>query len=410
MHHSKRNSIFPLWLACLLLFAVLVAFFVLRLPRIMTERTPEEASPLPVLTSEEGVTEDDSASASLVVDPESVIPPEEDGVKNGDAALITAEPESESEPYTELVVETSEEPEVHIHSYRNGVCAECGAKPEFLTGFLPDEFYQENEHAGTVSLHRYKITAYANYGNGEYDRCFNVYLPYGYDETKPYDVLVLVHGYGGDQDSWLNTVYDYGDIQMCGRVIFDNIFDKGLARPCIIVGAVSETNQCQGLTAGINQLKEELRTYILPYIVEHYSTYAEDSSIEGIRAARDHFGIGGLSNGALFVYEGGMRYDFDLFSSFAAFSGNGEPWKTVSLIQDEQFADLPIRCLFTGAGTQDLSQQHYTEIGYEYFLENEPRVEEGKNAWRVDVEGEHEWKVWFTDMYNALPLMFQQTD
>ena len=39
-----------------------------------------------------------------------------------------------------------------------------------------------------------------------------------------------------------------------------------------------------------------------------------------------------------------------------------------------------------------------------------PEPIDGKNAWHVNVEGEHEWKVWFTDMYNALPLMFQETD
>ena len=65
-----------------------------------------------------------------------------------------------------------------------------------------------------------------------------------------------------------------------------------------------------------------------------------------------------------------------------------------------------MNCYFTGAGTVNDWQQHYTQVGYEYFLEHLPYLVEGKNAWRVDVEGEHEWKVWFTDIFNALPLMF----
>lgn len=402
MQKSKRNGGFPLWLFCILLFTLLVAFFVIRIPRIMESRTPEPSTDLTIetelLTDEaedtEGPADADTESEADPVSPpaESVVGETEDG-----AVLIIADPTPEPTP------------EVHVHSYRSGVCTVCGATPEFLTDFLPSEFYQQIEHAGTVQKYNYTTKAYIG-TESTYDKSLCVYLPYDYDPAKPYDVLVLVHGGGGDEDSWLNTVYDYGDIQMCGRVILDNIFDRGLARPCLVVCPVTETPLCQGLTSGILQLQDELREVILPYIAENYSTYAKDGSLESLRETRDHFGLGGLSNGALFVYEGGMRHDFDLFSSFMALSGNGEPWKTVGIIQSNEYADLPIRCLFTGAGTYNDWQQNYTEIGYTYFLENEPRVAEGKNAWHVDVQGEHEWKVWFTDLYNALPLMFQETD
>ena len=103
-----------------------------------------------------------------------------------------------------------------------------------------------------------------------------------------------------------------------------------------------------------------------------------------------------------------MRYNFDLFGSYTAFSGNGEPWITVTTIKhtNEAFSKLGMNCYFTGAGTMNDWQQDYTKIGYDYFLEHLPYLVEGKNAWHVDVEGEHEWKVWFTDIFNALPLMF----
>ena len=187
----------------------------------------------------------------------------------------------------------------------------------------------------------------------------------------------------------------------------DNIFEKGLAEPCIVVTPVTETKHVQGLTAGIVQMQDELRETILPYIVEHYSTYARDGSVTGLQAARSHFGLGGLSNGALFTYEGGMRHDFDLFGSYCAFSGNGEPWKTVSAIQKDEFAALPVDCLFTGAGSLNDWQQNYTKVGFEHFVEKDSRFVEGENAWNVDVNGGHEWKVWFTCLYNAMQVMFQ---
>ncbi|MBQ9663187.1 MAG: hypothetical protein IJV40_08575 [Oscillospiraceae bacterium] len=399
--HSSNQSRFPLWLLCLLLFAVLVIFFLIRIPIMLSSGNSADVT-VPDIPEERTLDTSDELLPETADDMQ-LVP--------ADEALIVEEPAAE--PVVDIEPEPTPEPApaVHIHSYVNGVCSECGAKPEFITDFLPAEFYQENAHAGTVTLHQYEITAYANYGQGTVSKSFNIYLPYGYDETRPYNVLVLVHGYDGNQDSWLNTVYDYGEIQMCGRILFDNMFDKGVCEPCIIITPVTETNQIQGLTAGIYQLQEELREYILPYVAEHYSTFSADGSLESLHAARDHFALGGLSNGALFTYEGGMRYDFDLFGSYAAFSGNGEPWKTISMIQsNEDFARLPVNCYFTGAGSLNDWQQHYTEIGYEYFVENDPRFTDGVNSWRVDVNGEHEWKVWFTDIYNALPLLFQNIE
>ena len=414
MHRKKR---FPVWLLCLLLFAGLLVLAVSVIPSFLAKNTAVQAalpvadSPAPVSSApadapaEEPATETEKSD---VAEPAEIVAEEYTAADNDSAPEGQDVPdsgESEAVPASGYGI-----PEWgHVHRYHDGVCTVCGSAPEFYTDFLPHEFYSETENAGTVELHNYEITAYP-LGYGTYKKCFNVYLPYGYDESKPYNVLVLVHGYGGDQDSWLNDVYKYHDegIEMCGRVIFDNMFEKGICDPCIIVCPVTEIPQCQGLTASTIQLQQELREYILPYLVEHYSTYAADSSLESVKAARDHFALGGLSNGALFVYEGGMRYNFDLFGSYAAFSGNGEPWTTVTTIKHtkEAFKDLTMNCYFTGAGTVNDQQQYYTEIGYEYFLEHLPYLVEGKNAWRVDVEGEHEWKVWFTDIFNALPLMF----
>ena len=415
--HQKKH--FPIWLLCLLLFAGFLFLAIRLIPPFLAKNTAAQVVP-PIA---------DFPSPVSSVEPE--VPNEEPEAETETERNVTAEPaeivEEESPAVIDdsvpegLSVPDSGEAEPlsasgygipewgHIHRYSDGICTVCGSAPEFYTGFLPHEFYSETDKAGTVELHKYEITAYP-VGYGTYNKCFNIYLPYGYDDSKPYNVLVLVHGGGGNQDSWLNDVYRYKDegIEMCGRVIFDNMFEKGICDPCIIVCPVTEIPQCQGLTASTIQLRQELREYILPYVAEHYSTYAADSSLESLKAARDHFALGGLSNGALFVYEGGMRYNFDLFGSYAAFSGNGEPWETVTVIKHtkEAFKDLTMNCYFTGAGTVNDWQQNYTQVGYEYFLEHLPYLVEGKNAWHVDVEGEHEWKVWFTDIFNALPLMF----
>ena len=416
--NRSRSSGAPLWLICILIFIGVVGFFLIRLSSKMKSAENAEvdlSTPVPQAT-EELVPE-----AAPVSDPE--VPSDRGGLLIVEGAESTAEPAGAADTAgaadaeagsadillpQEPVPTPTPTPSVHVHSFVKGVCSECGAKPEFLTGWLPDEFYLETEHAGTVTAVEYDTKAFAAYDQLTYHKRMNVYLPYGYDESRPYNVLVLIHGQGDNENDWLVKTHESGGHVMCGRVILDNIFEQGLAEPCIVVTPVTETKFVQGLTAGIVQMQDELRETILPYIVEHYSTYAKDGSEESLRAARSHFGLGGLSNGALFTYEGGMRKDFDLFGSYCAFSGNGEPWKTVAAIQTKDFAALPVDCLFTGAGALNDWQQNYTKIGFEYFLEKDERFVEGENAWRVDVDGGHEWKVWYTGLYNAMQVMFQE--
>ena len=395
---SSKSSSAPLWLICILIFVGIVGFFLIRLP---SKLKPSENAQVEVTAPEPEVTEE-------------IVPePTPEAAAPADSSLLIVEGAEEPETESGSAVLAPEAPAptptpgVHVHSFVKGVCSVCGAKPEFLTDWLPDEFYQEANHAGTVTAVEYDTKAFAAYDQLTYHKRMNVYLPYGYDATKPYNVLVLIHGQGDNEDDWLVDTHESGGHAMCGRVILDNIFEKGLAEPCIVVTPVTETKFVQGLTAGIVQMQDELRETILPYIVEHYSTYAKDGSAAGLLAARSHFGLGGLSNGALFTYEGGMRHDFDLFGSYCAFSGNGEPWKTVSAIQSDEFAALPVDCLFTGAGSLNDWQQNYTKIGFEHFVEKDSRFVEGENAWNVDVNGGHEWKVWFTCLYNAMQVMFQ---
>ena len=399
----RRKKFFQILLFCLLVLSGLFFVTVSVSPSFYTKSsTPHDVSDS--VRAEKP--ESDSSASAESADSDTNLPPAvPDDENDGDGETTPGSAEGTDPADSGYGV-----PEWgHIHRFRDGICTVCGKAPEFLTGFLPEEYYTETERGSTVYRHEYEIPAYEDREHETYDKRFNVYLPYGYDESKPYNVLVLVHGGGGDEDAWLNDVYDYSDvgILMCGRVIFDNMFEKGICDPCIIVCPVTEIPECQGIAASTIQLRQELREYILPYVAEHYSTYAADSSLDSLKAARDHFALGGLSNGALFVYEGGMCYDFDLFGSYAAFSGNGSPWETVNTIQTtEEYSDLPINCYFTGAGTINDWQIDYTRNGYNYFVEQLPQLEEGKNAWHVDVDGGHEWKVWFTDIFNALPLMF----
>ena len=61
------------------------------------------------------------------------------------------------------------------------------------------------------------------------NRRMTVYTPYGYETSKKtkYPVLYLLHGGGGDEEAWTSM----------GRTaqILDNLIEKGLAKPMIVV-------------------------------------------------------------------------------------------------------------------------------------------------------------------------------
>ncbi|MBR0321518.1 MAG: hypothetical protein IIX08_03920, partial [Bacteroidales bacterium] len=61
------------------------------------------------------------------------------------------------------------------------------------------------------------------------NRRMTVYTPYGYETSKKtkYPVLYLLHGGGGDEEAWTSM----------GRTaqILDNLIEKGLAEPMIVV-------------------------------------------------------------------------------------------------------------------------------------------------------------------------------
>ena len=77
------------------------------------------------------------------------------------------------------------------------------------------------------------------------DRRLTVYTPYGYENNpkKKYPVLYLLHGAGGDEEAWISM----------GRTaqILDNLIEKGLAEPMIVVMPNGNGNQQAAVTLGI---------------------------------------------------------------------------------------------------------------------------------------------------------------
>lgn len=290
-----------------------------------------------------------------------------------------------------------------MHHFVSGRCSVCAAIPNFEYGYLPDEYYEPCDEQGTVIDWEYTTQLYGR--RDVVSRDATIYLPYGYDPAQKYNVLVLVHGLGGTSRDMISRVvsYDGHDYQLCN--VYDHMIQKKECAPFIGVGISTRA----GGEVWYDPLARELKEVILPYIVDTYSTYAEDSSIESIIAARQHFGMSGLSMGSMYTYNAGMSLALDVFGNFAPFGGNDIPGSVARQMNSSRFADYPIYCFISGSGISEGGQFDQL-IGYQTIYQSTDRLQSGKNSFYVRPEGGHEWKVWNTEMYNALQVLFQDID
>ena len=151
------------------------------------------------------------------------------------------------------------------------------------------ENYFPAEQRGTVSYKWYDSEILG------INRRLTVYTPYGYETSKAkYPVLYLLHGGGGDEEAWTSM----------GRAaqILDNLIEKGLAEPMIVVMPNGNAGQQAACTMGLS-VKEFPRTEananlyvtslvkeIIPYIEKNYRVIAkpEARAIAGLSMGGGH--------------------------------------------------------------------------------------------------------------------------
>ena len=148
------------------------------------------------------------------------------------------------------------------------------------------ENYFEANQRGTVSHPWYdsKILGI--------NRRLTVYTPYGYENNpkKKYPVLYLLHGAGGDEEAWTSM----------GRAaqILDNLIEKGLAEPMIVVMPNGNPGQQAAGTLNLatKQVTEpdayvkSLVTEIVPFIEKNYRAIPKKASraIAGLSMGGGH--------------------------------------------------------------------------------------------------------------------------
>lgn len=143
------------------------------------------------------------------------------------------------------------------------------------------------------------------------------YLPYGYDESKEYPVLFLLHGERGDENTLLPIEPAEGGSMI--PYIADYLIKKGAAKECIIFCANGRTHpdfavrnggfpqKIEGSTLGFFEFDREIRRDILPYLDAHFpvSKKREARAIAGVSLGGvQAVNLGAMRCGDLFAYAG----------------------------------------------------------------------------------------------------------
>lgn len=261
-------------------------------------------------------------------------------------------------------------------------------------------------YEGTVETITYPTKKYCGDGE-EIMKPAYVYLPCGYDETKQYNVLYLLHSAGGDETEWGIT-----NLYSTVRLAMDNLIYYGDIEPFIVVvpRGVPEVGNAGGEDLLYDGLEKELRNDLIPYIEANYATYADyDENGYDMTAAREHRAMAGGSYGGMKSIDIGMCRCLDLFGWFGPFSPGTtfyEPKQIAERI--DSFEGYDICCIYNVCGD--------TELGYantsRYLLGDlekwTDKVTSDKNLFMNIVKGTHNMETWTLAFYNFAQIVFEQ--
>lgn len=219
-------------------------------------------------------------------------------------------------------------------------------------------------------------------------RDIRVWIPYGYNERQKYDVILLMHGTGGSIDDWLDTEYQPFSANkgtMSGADLMDWMVYEKKCRPIIV--ATIESN----IKTTMSDFEDEIID-IFAVIGENYSTYAEGSSKEDVKNARNHLMLGGLSTGGLYT----CKFIIDRFeyvANYAILSGAASPSKVRESLKGR---NRKISNLFIGCGRYDK---------YDYIIRDCEACHSFLKAYSENIEYKqypfgHDFRTWHSSLYD----------
>ena len=219
-----------------------------------------------------------------------------------------------------------------------------------------------------------------------------VYLPAGYDATRRYPVLYLLHGIAGNHHEWSGYVRS--------TPVLDALIAQGKALPMIVVmpngralpddrPPPSERTFTPEHIAGFAAFEADLLGSLIPAVDGQYATQADAA----------HRAIAGLSMG------GGQALNFGLghletFAWVGGFSSAPNTRAAGQSLRDKEAARRQLKLLYLSCGNRDglinasqAMHRQLRELGIEHL-------------WNVDEYG-HDRESWAENLYHFAQRIFR---
>ena len=247
---------------------------------------------------------------------------------------------------------------------------------------FPDYYFTECPQQGTIHVDTIQ--------EKRTNREALIWTPYNYNENTKYDVIILLHGGGGSIHDWLDNEFNIRRNKLFDKIQAKNIYDwityEHKSKPFIICTLTNNPyNRDETSKDAITAFK---------YIAENYSTYAIDGSDESIIDARNHFWIGGLSQGCITTYY--------FMSKYNKYTGN---YICLSMTKSAEYnsgiveglAEYPINYMYMACGNKD-RYNHFNGMNrdFEFFAQNSKDI-------KYTIFGyNHDWNTWINSIYDVL--------
>lgn len=277
-----------------------------------------------------------------------------------------------------------------VASNRQEIRREIWAVPDFF-----DE--AECERPGTLEEIFYTTKAYATDSREVQKRAF-IYLPFGYDEEKSYDILYLLHGTGDREDYWLKR-FSYN------KVMLDNLIDRKIIKPVIVVTPTwyVENDCADELDKLTYSFQKELRNDLMPFVESHYATYAKGTTPSDFEESRDHRAFAGLSRGSVTTFHSAFNGSLDYFSYFGCYSGcRTSEAEFANGFSSEENQKHAVNYFYNTSGSFDFMLKEHLKT-YRALVKREDRLVEGENcSFDVFPMCYHSMTSWHIALYNTL--------
>lgn len=283
------------------------------------------------------------------------------------------------------------------------------------TESYPSAYSQPSSHAGEVRTITYPTFDYVDGTLAPRTNQACVYIPYGYNTEREYNVLYLVHGHYGTYSSFLS--YENGLLVN----VLDNMIEKGDIEPVIVVtpsynygqptsNYVDADKYCEALT-------QELLNDLMPIVESDFRTYAESADSKGFEQSRNHRMIGGFSMGAVttwYAFEHLLPYFRNYLPisgdcwSLGTFAGMNRPHETAQYLADivrQSKYGTNGFYIWAASGTSD-SAYRETLVQIEAMAELSDVFNRRTMSFHEKDNARHEYEPSIEYVYNALKYFY----